>query len=54
MFLAALALIVVHYIEGNMSRPKPHFSLVHMRMYKGVELLYGNIRNLQYSKKGPK
>ena len=31
---------------GNKSEPKPLPSLVHMRMYKGVELLYSNNRAL--------
>ena len=34
-----------------MCGPKPHPSLVHMHMCKGVELLYKNIRTLHYSLK---
>ena len=36
------------YTRGNICGPKLHSRLVCMRMYKGAELLYGNIRTLQY------
>ena len=48
--LAGLVLIVVHSIKDCTCGPKPHHFLVRMHMYKWAELLYGNIRTLQYYK----
>ena len=45
--LATQALIVVH---SRLYGPKPHPSLVHMHIYKGVECLYANTRTLHYWK----